>query len=149
MRPPNHYRTLGVSRFASDEAVRRAYIALMKRHHGAPDDDVLTQDRLRRISAAYWELRHPERRAAYDAALRAKYQRHLRSGYGAQQFLGAAGHPRALRPRLRTKWLFLLWLVLLGTGVWWVAKQRGHTPDATPAALDNPEIRFQTGRSDL
>lgn len=73
--PPdlNHYRVLGVSRRASFEQIRAAYVALLKRHH--PDSSTNAAEHqngvhVHRIVTAYNILKDPKRRAAYDVGLR-------------------------------------------------------------------------------
>lgn len=134
MKLPNHYDTLGVSRYASDVAVRAAYIALIRLYHAVPEDDAASQERLREISAAYWELRHPERRAAYDAALRARYLSRLRSRQS-HRLRGPMAASRPPQSRLQTKWLFLLWLLLIAAGIWWVASHRRLYPQRDVSTL--------------
>lgn len=67
----DHYETLEVSRNASPEVIRAAYKSLMQRLH--PDkhpQGETSAGRAAQIAAAYEVLSSPERRAAYDLALR-------------------------------------------------------------------------------
>lgn len=117
MRITDHYRTLGVSRFATHDQVRQAYIKLVKHHHTGPQKSTLSEDRLRQIGMAYWELRHPDRRSEYDAQLQAAQHCHRRK---VQRVLRAT--PRLfpsneIQPHRMEKWLFGLILPLLGIGV--------------------------------
>lgn len=67
----DHYETLEVSRNASPEVIRAAYKSLMQRLH--PDkcpEGEAGAGRAAQIAAAYAVLSSPERRAAYDLALR-------------------------------------------------------------------------------
>jgi DnaJ-class molecular chaperone len=62
------YQTLGVSKTATDEDIRKAYRALAKKHH--PDlnpGNAEAEKRFKEISAAYSLLSDPEKRRAYDA----------------------------------------------------------------------------------
>ena len=61
------YSILGVARDASDEAIRKAYRKLARKHH--PDlnpDDPAAEERFKRVSGAYEVLSKPEKRALYD-----------------------------------------------------------------------------------
>jgi hypothetical protein len=69
-----HYEVLGVARGASTAEVRRAYVALARRHH--PDQhagdraaQARAEQEMRRINAAWEVLRDAERRRRYDAEL--------------------------------------------------------------------------------
>lgn len=73
---PTHYRALGLPRGASTEEIRLAYLDLVKRLHpdrhiGRPAAErALAERRMREVTEAYGVLGDPERRTAYDAALR-------------------------------------------------------------------------------
>ncbi|HXG64425.1 MAG TPA: DnaJ domain-containing protein, partial [Blastocatellia bacterium] len=60
------YRTLGVSRNATDAEIKSAYRKLARKYHpdvsGSPDANI----RFARISEAYYILGDKKRRAAYD-----------------------------------------------------------------------------------
>jgi molecular chaperone DnaJ len=63
----NYYEILGVSRDASDEAVKKAYRKLVFEHH--PDRNphkTDSEDRIREINVAYEIVGDPEKRASYD-----------------------------------------------------------------------------------
>jgi hypothetical protein len=62
-----YYEVLGVSPTAPISEVRRAYVALARRHH--PDRASGHADSMRAINDAWATLRDPERRAAYDLSL--------------------------------------------------------------------------------
>jgi len=90
------YATLGVSRNASDEDIRRAFRKLAKELH--PDISKGNEERFKKVSSAYEILGDPEKRRAFDrgeidgrgeprhAGFR-QYARGARAGAGA----GAAG----------------------------------------------------------
>ncbi len=61
------YRTLGVSRDASDEAIKKAYRKLVFQHH--PDrnpDSTQAEAKIRELNAAYEVIGEPEKRQTYD-----------------------------------------------------------------------------------
>ena len=61
------YKTLGVSRNASQEDIRRAYRDLAKQHH--PDlnpGNAAAEERFKTVSAAYELLSDPEKRGRFD-----------------------------------------------------------------------------------
>jgi molecular chaperone DnaJ len=61
----DHYETLGVSRDASAEEIKRAYRRLAREHHPDVNPDA-NHDRFKEISAAYDVLSDPEKRQRYD-----------------------------------------------------------------------------------
>ena len=61
------YRALGVSRDASDEAIKKAYRKLVFQHH--PDrnpDSTQAEAKIRDLNAAYEVVGDPEKRRTYD-----------------------------------------------------------------------------------
>jgi DnaJ domain len=66
-----YYELFGVSRSASSEEIRAAYVALMKKHH--PDagggGDVAAEHTVALINRCYAVLKDPIKRAEYDAKL--------------------------------------------------------------------------------
>ena len=61
------YRALGVSRDASDEAIKKAYRKLVFEHH--PDrnpDSTQAEAKIRELNAAYEVIGEPEKRRTYD-----------------------------------------------------------------------------------
>jgi molecular chaperone DnaJ len=61
------YKTLGVSKKASDEEIKKAYRKLARQYH--PDrnpDDAAAEEKFKEISAAYDVLGDPEKRKEYD-----------------------------------------------------------------------------------
>lgn len=61
------YRVLGVSRDASDDAIKKAYRKLVFQHH--PDrnpDSAHAESKLRELNAAYEVIGEPEKRRTYD-----------------------------------------------------------------------------------
>lgn len=65
----SHYEVLGVAPGADDATVRRAYVALARRHH--PDVAGGDAARMRALNEAFAVLGDPVRRARYDRALAA------------------------------------------------------------------------------
>lgn len=66
----SYYELLGVTRSASQDEIRRAYLRLAKKYH--PDKtggDKAAEEKLKEINAAYDVLKNPEKRKQYDAML--------------------------------------------------------------------------------
>ncbi len=67
----NHYQTLGVSRGATHQEIKKAYRALAIKYH--PDVTRLDKEKAEewfiRISEAYWVLKDANRRREYDLIL--------------------------------------------------------------------------------
>ena len=66
----NLYDILGVSKEASQDEIRKAYLGLAKKYH--PDKtggDKAAEEKLKRINAAYDVLKNPEKRRQYDESL--------------------------------------------------------------------------------
>ena len=59
----DHYETLGISRDASEQEVKRAFRKLASKHHPDKGGD---QEEFKRIQGAYEVLSDPDKRAQYD-----------------------------------------------------------------------------------
>src|SRR5690606_13392558 len=70
------YEVLGVPEDAGRDELRRAYVALARRHHPNREPDgarrAAAEARMREINEAWAVLGDPERRRAYDAERRAR-----------------------------------------------------------------------------
>jgi curved DNA-binding protein len=62
----DYYETLGVSRDASEEDIRRAYRKLARQYHPDVNKEEGAEDRFKELSEAYEVLRDPEKRERYD-----------------------------------------------------------------------------------
>jgi curved DNA-binding protein len=62
----DYYESLGVSRDASPEEIRRAYRALARKYHPDVNKEAGAEDRFKEISEAYEVLRDADKRARYD-----------------------------------------------------------------------------------
>jgi curved DNA-binding protein len=62
----DYYESLGVSRDASPEEIRRAYRALARKNHPDVNKEPGAEDRFKEISEAYEVLRDPDKRERYD-----------------------------------------------------------------------------------
>ncbi len=91
------YATLGVKRGDSEEAIRRAYRKLAKRHH--PDlnpDDSGAADRFKEINAANDLLSDPERRARFDRGeIDAEGNQRAPQGHSWRDYAGAGAGAEA------------------------------------------------------
>jgi molecular chaperone DnaJ len=62
------YTTLGVSRTASDDEIKKAYKKLARKHHpDANPDDPQAEERFKEVSHAYDVLSDADKRREYDA----------------------------------------------------------------------------------
>jgi curved DNA-binding protein CbpA len=64
--PPDYYAVLHVPRSATQPEIARAYRSLMRRHHPDLGSGEAVPAELQRIMQAFFVLRDPERRKAYD-----------------------------------------------------------------------------------
>ncbi len=78
----DYYKTLGVSKTASDDEIHKAYLGLARKYHPDmnPDDPEGAKKKFQEIQAAFDVLKDPEKRKQYD-----------QFGAGFDQFGGAGG----------------------------------------------------------
>mgnify|MGYP001056586960 CR=1 FL=1 len=62
----DYYGTLGVSKNATDQEIKRAYRKLAREHHPDVNPDEAAQKRFQEISTAYEVLSDPEKRRIVD-----------------------------------------------------------------------------------
>ena len=77
----DYYKTLGVSRSASNKEIKKAYRKLARKYH--PDlkpDDKSAEQKLKRINEAYEVLGDAEKRAKYDRLGASWYHHQARGG---------------------------------------------------------------------
>lgn len=65
--PPDHYRALGLNTSATAQEVRRAYRILARRYHPDLNPGNASEDKFKKIAAAYAVLSDGEARKQYDA----------------------------------------------------------------------------------
>jgi len=103
---PNHdyYKTLGVSKSASADEIRKAYKKLSKKYHPDANKEKDAPERFKQVQEAYDVLQDPEKREQYD-----RFGHVLPSGAGAhgQPFQWAGPGPGGAGPSA-------LWLALGG-----------------------------------
>ncbi|WP_300529541.1 DnaJ C-terminal domain-containing protein [Maricaulis sp.] len=84
------YKTLGVSKSASQDEIRKAYRKLAKAlHPDANPGDKAAEEKFKQVSAAFNLLSDADKRADYDAAARAGFGSQYQPGMGAG--MGGAG----------------------------------------------------------
>jgi curved DNA-binding protein len=66
MKYKDYYATLGVSRDASDDDIKKAYRKLARKYHPDVSKEAGAEEKFKEVSEAYETLKDPEKRAAYD-----------------------------------------------------------------------------------
>ena len=91
MQYKDYYKTLGVSKNATQDEIKKAYRKLAVKYH--PDthpDDKEAENRFKEINEAYEVLKDPEKRKKYDQ-LGANWKQYEQAGYGGGQGAGFGG----------------------------------------------------------
>lgn len=66
MKYKDYYQILGISRDASEDAIKKAYRRLARKYHPDVSKESGAEERFKEVSEAYEVLRDAEKRAAYD-----------------------------------------------------------------------------------
>lgn len=92
MSDKDFYATLGISRGASDDEIKKAYRKLaMKYHPDRNPNNKEAEDKFKEIQKAYDVLSNPEKKAAYDQYGHAAFEQGGFGGAGAGGFSGFGG----------------------------------------------------------
>jgi curved DNA-binding protein CbpA len=108
----DYYATLGVSREASADEIKRAYRKLARKYHPDVSKEPDAEARFKEVGEAYEVLKDPEKRGAYDrlgADWKAgqEFRPPPGAGFGGFRHAGGAGRRRRRRRAVRRLLRFL------------------------------------------
>ena len=89
----DYYETLGVTKNASEDDIKKAYRKLAMKHHpdrNQGDGDKVAEEKFKDAKEAYEMLSDPQKRAAYDQYGHAGVDPNMRGGPGQEGFGGFA-----------------------------------------------------------
>jgi curved DNA-binding protein len=66
MQYKDYYKTLGLARGATPDAIKKAYRSLARKYHPDVSKEKNAEERFKEVAEAYEVLKDPEKRAAYD-----------------------------------------------------------------------------------
>ena len=93
----NYYKVLGISSAATADEIRRAYKVLARRYHPDVNPEKASEDRFKKIAAAYQILGDAEKRRQYDAEM------DRIQGHASATARGFSAYEEALKRRAATE----------------------------------------------
>lgn len=90
MAKADFYQTLGVSKNASADELKKAYRTMARKHHPDVDKSPGAEEKFKEINEAYQVLSDPQKKSAYDQYGHAAFEQ---GGMGAGGPFGGAGGP--------------------------------------------------------